>query len=73
MLRKHLVVIETFPEMGCYKNCTETFGDEPLNAELNPVCHLLALLGDRHILHVLKIGVKLRLFSKPQKNIMKYK
>ena len=24
----------------------------PLNAELNPVCHLLALLGAHHILHV---------------------
>ena len=24
----------------------------PLNAELNPICHLLALLGARHIFHV---------------------
>jgi hypothetical protein len=24
----------------------------PLNAELNPICHLLALLGAHHILHV---------------------
>ena len=23
----------------------------PLNAELNPICHLLALLGDHHIFH----------------------
>jgi len=23
-----------------------------LNAELNPICHLLALFGDHHILHV---------------------
>ena len=30
----------------------------PLNAELNPICHLLALLGDHHILHVSKIRVK---------------
>ena len=30
-----------------------------LNAELNPICHLLALLGDHHILHVSGIGVKL--------------
>ena len=30
----------------------------PLNAELNPICHLLALLGAHHILHVSKIGVK---------------
>jgi len=29
----------------------------PLNAELNPICHLLALLGARHILHVRRIRV----------------
>jgi len=29
----------------------------PLNAELNPICHLLALLGAHHILHVSRIGV----------------
>jgi len=30
----------------------------PLNAELNPIGHLLALLGARHILHVSRIMVK---------------
>ena len=30
----------------------------PLNAELNPICHLLALLGAHHILHVSMIWVK---------------
>ena len=29
-----------------------------LNAELNPICHLLALLGAHHILHVSGIRVK---------------
>jgi hypothetical protein len=29
-----------------------------LNAKLNPICHLLALLGAHHILHVSKIRVK---------------
>jgi hypothetical protein len=29
----------------------------PLNAELNPICHLLALLGDHPILHVSRIRV----------------
>ena len=29
----------------------------PLNAELNPICHLLALLGSRHILHISMIRV----------------
>ena len=30
----------------------------PLNAELNPICHLLALLGAHHFLHVSRIRVK---------------
>jgi len=33
----------------------------PLNAELNPICHLLALLGAHHILHVSRIRAKLGL------------
>jgi len=31
----------------------------PLNIELNPICHLLALLGAHPILHVSRIRVKL--------------
>jgi len=31
---------------------------KPLNAELNPICYLLALLGAHHILHVRKIRGK---------------
>jgi hypothetical protein len=30
--------------------CTQYIN--PLNAELNPICHLLALLGAHHIFHV---------------------
>jgi len=30
----------------------------PLHAQLNPICHLLALLGAHHILHVSRIRVK---------------
>ena len=30
----------------------------PLNAELNPICYLLALLGAHHFLHVNRIRVK---------------
>ena len=30
----------------------------PLNAELNPISHLLALLGAHHILHVSRVRVK---------------
>ena len=31
---------------------------KPLNAELNPICHLLSLLGAHHILHVSRLRVK---------------
>ena len=30
----------------------------PLNAELNPICHLLALIGGQHILHVSRVRAK---------------
>ena len=33
----------------------------PLNTELNPICHLMALLGAHHILHISRIGFKLAL------------
>ena len=35
-------------------------GFNPLNAELNPICHLLELLGTHHILHVSRIRVKVK-------------
>jgi len=31
----------------------------PLNAEVNPICHLLALLGAHHILHISKKRVNI--------------
>jgi len=34
----------------------------PLNAELNPICHLLALLGAHHILHISRIRVIINCF-----------
>ena len=42
-----------------------------LNAELNPICHLLALLGAHHILHISRIRVKFVLqlsFKQPRAN-----
>ena len=30
----------------------------PLNAELNPICHLLALAGAHHFVHVSRVRVK---------------
>jgi hypothetical protein len=46
-------------ESGCtpvlYIGCTVL---NPLNAELNTICHLLALLGAHPILHISRIRVK---------------
>jgi len=39
-----------FPYITLYFN--------PLNAELNPICYLLASLGAHHFLHVSRIRVK---------------
>jgi len=39
---------------------TNSVSINPLNADLNPICHLLALLGAHHILHVSRIRVKHR-------------
>ena len=39
-------------------NTTSFTKVNPLNTELNPICHLLALLGAHHILHVSRIRVK---------------
>jgi len=40
------------------KWCKFTRGINPLNAELNPICHFLALLGAHHIFHISRIRVK---------------
>jgi len=37
-----------------------SFAVNPLNAELNPICYLLALLGAHHFLHVSRIRVKVQ-------------
>jgi len=43
----------------------------PLNAELNSVCHLLALLGAHHIFHVSRIRVKkFKVDQKGRKNVL---
>jgi len=36
----------------------------PLNAELNSTCHLLALSGAHHILHISRIRVKTQTYIK---------
>ena len=48
-------VIKT--EIGKKDTNEDFYWFNPLNAELNPICHLLALLGAHHILHVSGIRV----------------
>jgi len=66
-----IFVVEMFINSACFMITFHTFaflllGSQlliqfinPLNAELNPICHLLALLGAHHFLHVNRIRVKL--------------
>ena len=43
----------------CIQHKTKVWNQvNPLNAELNPICHLLALVGVHHILHVSRVRVK---------------
>jgi hypothetical protein len=44
-----------------HKSQTRSYSINPLNAELNPICHLLKLLRAHPILHFSRIRVKLRL------------
>jgi len=43
--------------------CTPLTHINPLNAELNPICYLLTLLGAHHFLHVSRIKVNLIITS----------
>jgi hypothetical protein len=38
-------------------------GFNPLNAELNPICHLMALLGAHPIFHVSRIRVNVTIIG----------
>ena len=51
---------KTIVNTGGFSYCIENLN--PLNAELNPICYLLALLGAQHFLHVSRIRVKLLTF-----------
>ena len=44
----------------------------PLNAELIPICHLLALLGAHHIFHVSRIRVKEKFESSTRKTFDRF-
>ena len=41
-----------------YSNYRDSAACNPLNVELNPMCHLLTLLGAHHIIHVSRTRVE---------------
>ena len=47
-----------YAKMNTKCNYTHVDSINTLNAELNPICYLLALLGAHHFLHVSRIRVK---------------
>jgi transposase len=55
IIQEHLEFLKLYHENNNFIN--------PLNTELNPICHLLSLLGSHHIFHVSKIRVKLVTFQ----------
>jgi hypothetical protein len=56
MMKKELNILEQVPNFTKAYISYESVN--PLNAELNPICHLLALLGAHPILHISRIRVK---------------
>jgi len=46
----------------CYRHKISIYPPlNPLNAKLNPICHLLELLGAHHILHISRIRVNINM------------
>jgi len=43
-----------------------------LNAKLNPICHLLALVGAHHILLIRRIRVKINVAKTPTLNSVRF-
>ena len=54
-IQRVLVCFDLFPEKITLISLTMI---NLLNAELNPICHLLALVGAHHILHFSRVRVK---------------
>jgi len=61
-----IIILEMFKKHWKNRILSEVNVDpwsiNPLNAELNPICYLLALLGAHHFLHISRIRVKLLSF-----------
>jgi len=60
IIRLNIKTVKQQVKSACY---VMHYMINPLNAELNPICHLLALLEVRHILHVSRVRVKSHIYS----------
>ena len=54
----HIILRESYTKHANVKHIWIIKLINPSDAELNPICHLLALLGAHHILHVSRIRIK---------------
>ena len=58
---KYNVGFEPYNEQICKLRIKDKYNNitliNPLNVELNPICHLLASVGAHHILHVSRVRV----------------
>ena len=59
LINIYCIILSTQYSFYMYRMIYQTSHINPLNAELNPICYLLALLGAHHFLHVSRIRVKL--------------
>jgi len=50
--------LHDYERLHLYSKSKFMWAIDPSNAKLNPICHMLALLGAHHILHVSRISVK---------------
>ena len=59
LLQYHSKLIWLFLRSFLFCSTIKPISINPLNAELNPICHLLALLGAHHIFHVSRLRINL--------------
>jgi len=59
-----------FPDITRFHDSRTDKVFDSLNAKLNPICLLLALLGAHHILHVSRTRVKVKFTGKEKKLLL---
>jgi hypothetical protein len=70
--KPHFCLLEAGFSMWSVRLNSGSLPINPLNTELNPICHLLALLVAPHILHVSRISVKVVLDETQHRCVLLY-